>query len=80
MKQTKFLTIADVAERAGVGYESMRTYHQRAAKNRRAGIVKQGDLPLPDETFGRSPVWKPATIERWLNERVGRGRTAKTKS
>lgn len=79
MKQTNLLTLADVAERVGVGYESMRTYHQRAAKNRRAGAVKQGDLPAPDKTFGRSPVWAASTIERWVAERPGRGRVAKSK-
>lgn len=71
-----FLTIADIAERIGVGETSLRTYHQRAAANRRAGMIKQGDLPEPARYFGRSPVWSVEQIERWIAARPGRGRSA----
>ncbi|HET6699523.1 MAG TPA: hypothetical protein VFG88_10580 [Nocardioidaceae bacterium] len=32
----------------------------------------RGDLPEPDETFGRSPVWRAATIIEWQAQRPGR--------
>lgn len=35
--------------------------------------IKPGDLPPPDDTYGRSPVWKASTIKRWMRERPGRG-------
>lgn len=68
-----FLTLSDIARVIGVGIDSMRVYHQRAARNRRDGEVKPGDLPAPDETFGRSPVWDAATISEWIASRPGRG-------
>jgi hypothetical protein len=30
-------------------------------------------MPEPDEIFGRSPAWKPKTIDRWLRRRPGKG-------
>lgn len=30
-----------------------------------------GKFPKPDLTIGRMPLWKPATIERWMAERGG---------
>jgi len=74
--QGDLMTIADIAERIGVDVMSMRTYHQRAAINRRASAVRKGDLPEPTRRFGRSPVWEAETIEQWITERPGRGRTA----
>ena len=56
------LTLPDVAARIGVGVDSIRVYHQRATKNRRLGLSRPGDLPPPDETYGRSPVWRESTI------------------
>lgn len=71
--ETTFLTLADVARVIGVGVDSMRVYHQRAMRNRRRNAPKPGDLPEPDETFGRSPVWSAETITEWINSRPGRG-------
>lgn len=68
-----YLTLADIARVIGVGVDSMRVYHQRAAKNRRAKTPRPGDLPAPDETFGRSPVWSSDTISEWIDARPGRG-------
>ncbi|QYC54386.1 helix-turn-helix DNA binding domain protein [Microbacterium phage Pickles13] len=68
-----YLTLADIARVIGVGIDSMRVYHQRASRNRRAGETKPGDLPAPDETFGRSPVWSSDTVTEWIASRPGRG-------
>ena len=67
------LTLADIAEEIGVTVDSIRVYHQRATKNRRAGTERPGDLPEPDDVFGRSPVWHRSTIRRWIDRRPGRG-------
>lgn len=72
-KTQTFLTLSDVAAVIGVGIDSMRVYHQRAARNRRTGKPRPGDLPPPDETFGRSPVWSDETISEWIEQRPGRG-------
>lgn len=72
-KLTTYLTLADIAHEINVGIDSMRTYHQRASRNRRANTSRPGDLPAPDETFGRSPVWNEETINEWIANRPGRG-------
>lgn len=69
----KLLTLPEIAARIGVGVDSIRVYHQRATKNRRLGTPRPGDLPAPDDTFGRSPVWRESTIARWEKKRPGRG-------
>jgi predicted DNA-binding transcriptional regulator AlpA len=68
-----YLTLSDIAAVIGVGVDSIRVYHQRATRNRRSGSPKPGDLPKPDETFGRSPVWSSETINAWVESRPGRG-------
>lgn len=68
-----YLTLADIARVIEVGVDSMRVYHQRASANRRKGTTKPGDLPAPDETFGRSPVWASTTVTEWIASRPGRG-------
>lgn len=70
---TTYLTLADIARVIGVGIDSMRVYHQRAARNRRMNEPRPGDLPKPDETFGRSPVWSAETVSEWIAQRPGRG-------
>lgn len=69
MKQTQqveFLTLEDVAGILGVTYKSARIYHQGAERRRRERKPRPADMPAPDRRFGRSPVWKRSTIERWL--------------
>jgi hypothetical protein len=56
-----YWTVADIAEHWGVTAQTIRTYRSR----------KRGELPEPDNVFGRSPVWKPATILNF--ERPGQG-------
>lgn len=73
MTTTKLLTLSEIADQIGVSVGSIRVYHQRATKNRKDGNVRPGDLPAPDQHFGRSPVWKASTIKRWETKRPGRG-------
>lgn len=71
MTEPNYLDLAAVADILGVSYDSVRTYHTRAKRNRRRGHTRPGDLPPPDATFGRSPVWLRDTISGW--DRPGRG-------
>lgn len=71
--ERSYWSLEEVAEAVGVTYNSARTYHGRAEINRKKEDPKPGDLPPPDRYFGRSPVWKPATIRKWLSNRPGRG-------
>lgn len=73
MTPPALLTLADIAERLGIGVESVRTYHSKAIRNRREGLPRPGDLPPPDAVFGRSPVWRTSTVERWIRRRPGAG-------
>lgn len=80
MTAPTLLDLRAVAEAAGVQYRTMRNYHQTAERNRRLAekhkdpsFIKPGDLPAPDDVFGRSPVWKRSTINAWLRDRPGRG-------
>lgn len=68
-----YLDLRAVAGRLGLSYETVRSYHTKAEAHRRTGAVRPGDLPPPDDTFGRSPVWREATIDQWLAGRPGRG-------
>lgn len=43
-----------VAERLQISVQSVYTYHA------------SGRLPAPDRYFGRTPVWRPATIETYI--------------
>ncbi|WP_344968237.1 hypothetical protein [Salinactinospora qingdaonensis] len=52
---------------------TVRGYHNHASQRRRDGCPRPGDFPPPDQTFGRSPVWLPETIDRWATNRPGRG-------
>lgn len=71
---TKYLDIEGVAEFMGWTVESTRTLHKRAARRRRDGDVRPGDLPAPDEVFGgRTPVWLVETLESFKVNRPGKG-------
>lgn len=56
-----YLTSDDLATRLGI---------QRASIYR---MRTRGDLPDPDDTIGRTPVWKVATIDTWESARPGQG-------
>ncbi|GAA4203642.1 hypothetical protein GCM10023074_40320 [Microbispora amethystogenes] len=68
-----YWTLTDIAGFLNVQVNTARVYNARASLNRRKGTPKPGDLPKPDAIFGRSPVWKPATIIAWSEERPGMG-------
>ena len=53
------LETKDIAALLGVRVATVRQYKLR------------GDLPPPDATAGRSPLWRRATIEQWRAERPG---------
>ena len=49
----KLMTTTEVAESLGVQRETVAAY------------LSRGQMPAPDEVFGRTPLWRPATISRW---------------
>jgi hypothetical protein len=59
--EADYWTIADVADHWGVSEQTIRAYRSR----------RRGELPPPDRTYGRSPVWRPATITGF--QRLGQG-------
>lgn len=66
---TEYITLADIAEQAGVTLGSIRTYHKRASTNRAAGNPRPGDLPPEDIRLGATPGWSTTTIDNWLANR-----------
>ena len=54
-----YLCVEEVAQVLGVKVGTVRNY-------RCAGL-----LPDPDVVVGKSPGWKPATIEKWMKRRTG---------
>ena len=70
---TLLVDLRKAAEAAEVRYRTMQNYHQTAARHRRTNEVRPGDLPPPDDTYGRSPVWRLSTIQEWMRARPGRG-------
>jgi predicted DNA-binding transcriptional regulator AlpA len=55
------LTVADIAEAAGVSKSTIDSYRYR------------GYLPEPQLTRGRTPLWARPIVRRWLNDRPGSG-------
>lgn len=60
------LTIAGVAELAGITDKAVRQHRAR------------GTMPDADEVLGRTPVWKRSTIEKWRSTMPIRGWNAAT--
>ncbi|MGW2223814.1 hypothetical protein [Streptomyces formicae] len=56
-----YWTVADVAAHWRIATQTVRTYRSR----------KRGELPEPDHRYGRTPLWRPATIIGF--ERPGQG-------
>jgi predicted DNA-binding transcriptional regulator AlpA len=56
-----YLTSEDLATRLGVKRESIHRMRTR------------GDLPDPDAVAGRTPLWRPETIDTWQANRPGQG-------
>jgi hypothetical protein len=55
------LTSDEAAARVGVTAASWRSY------------VARGDGPKPDGHLGRTPWWKPETVDAWKASRPGQG-------
>lgn len=75
-----YLDLAAIAELLGVQTNSAAVYHKRAVRNRREGTTKPWDMPAPDQTFGRSPVWRRSTVDAWLAARPGTNTAAATEA
>ncbi|MEV6801321.1 hypothetical protein AB0M91_23685 [Micromonospora rifamycinica] len=58
---TDYLDSAALAARLGIKLTSVHRMRSR------------GDLPTPDRMIGRSPAWRPATIDAWQAARPGHG-------
>jgi predicted DNA-binding transcriptional regulator AlpA len=70
-----YLDTEQVGQRIGVSAATIRLYLKRTRKRISDNLpVRPQDLPLPDETFRRSPVWRESTVTRWIASRPGRGR------
>lgn len=70
---SRYLTLEEIAERAGITVGSARTYHKRATANRAIGDPRPGDLPAPQIRLGRTPGWDDETVEEWLRTRPRAG-------
>lgn len=53
MMRARMMTLADVAEHTGVKYGTL------------TGYLSRGQMPAPDEQYGRTPLWKVTTIRKW---------------
>ncbi|MFI5814946.1 hypothetical protein ACIA7S_28805 [Streptomyces sp. NPDC051643] len=70
-----YLDTAQVGEKIGVSADTVRLYLKRTRKRIADGEpVRPQDLPLPDDQFRRSPVWRESAINTWIGHRPGRGR------
>ncbi|KXK63334.1 hypothetical protein AWW66_03205 [Micromonospora rosaria] len=58
---TDYLDSAALAARLGIKTTSIHRMRSR------------GDLPEPDRMIGRSPAWRPSTIDAWQAGRPGHG-------
>lgn len=61
----QLLSLADIADLFGLTAASVRTYHNDANRRRSRGEPRPQDLPAPDLVIGRTPAWKPETVESW---------------
>jgi hypothetical protein len=59
--EAEWWTSSDVAAYLGVTIGTVSTYRAR------------GQMPAPDQTIGRTHVWRPARIIEWHKSRPGRG-------
>lgn len=56
-----YYTSQQLADLLGIKRASIHRYRTR------------GDIPDPDETVGRTPLWSKPRIDKWLAERPGHG-------
>lgn len=71
-EEDPYLDTAAVADLIGVQADSVRMYLKRAKARRAEGKDTPADLPAPDTMFGRTPVWRRSTIEKWRRARLER--------
>ena len=69
----QYLGYDAVSLRVGIGVPTLRKYLSQARAKRRAGVHSLADFPEPDTIVANSPGWRPATIDRWVKHRTGRG-------
>lgn len=65
----QYLTLADIAEAAGISTAAARQAHKRATANRAKGKPSPGDLPPEDIRLGLTPGWRTTPIAEWLKQR-----------
>lgn len=65
----QYLTLADIAERAGMTVGAARQAHKRATANRAAGKPLAGDLPAEDIRLGLTPGWRAERVADWIAAR-----------
>ena len=53
MAPSRLLTTKEIAEETGLAMGTLTAYHAR------------GQMPPPDKQFGRTPLWREATIRKW---------------
>lgn len=80
MGGSDYLDLAAIAALLGVQVNTAQVYHKRAVRGRREGTSKPWDMPEPDAVFGRSPVWREATVKAWLAARPGTNTEAATEA
>jgi excisionase family DNA binding protein len=51
--RTDYMTITEIAELLGVQRNTLTAHRTR------------GKMPPPDRQFGRTPLWRRSTIEKW---------------
>lgn len=59
MDKKKYLTTKEVAELLHVKPQTISSYLSRS------------QMPEADEVYGSTPLWKPATIAKWIKKRKG---------
>ena len=63
------LTLAEIAEAAGITPAAARQLHKRSTANRAAGKPGKRDLPPEDIRLGNTPGWRASTAAAWLKGR-----------
>lgn len=64
-----FMDTADVARALKMTVGGLRVNLNRARDRRETNSSLVTDAPLPDGYLGRSPIWKPETIQTWIARR-----------
>ena len=68
---TEYLKVGEVADRIGLGRDTIYVMHSR-------GQLPDPDMILDPDKDRPLPLWKPATVDRWNETRRKRSRTCPT--